>query len=154
MVLLFTVSLHHPAERRRGTPREGGGAPEGCQGQREAGGPLHPQGSGGDGGSLREAAHGPAAPAAAAAHAAAAEPELPAEPHVVGEALRCFQGAGAASLTHASGVEGGSGRRLELHLLRRLSGDFIPVTLRTPVIHGSAGGGRPSKRSVALAAGC
>lgn len=92
-VMLLNTSLHHLTERGRRTPREGGGAPEGSQGQREAGGPLHPQSAGGDGGPLREAAHGPAAPAAAAPHAAAAaEPGLSAEPHVVGEALHCFQG--------------------------------------------------------------
>lgn len=91
---LSSLTSHHRlAERRGRTPREGGGAPEGSQGQREASGPLHPQSAGGDGGSLREATHGPAAPAAAAPHAAAAEPELSAEPHVVGEALHCFQGA-------------------------------------------------------------
>uniref|UniRef100_G3Q966 Lin-7 homolog A (C. elegans) n=1 Tax=Gasterosteus aculeatus aculeatus TaxID=481459 RepID=G3Q966_GASAC len=67
-------------------PRESGGAAEGGQGQREAGGALHPQSAGGDGGPLREAAYGPAAPAAADPHAAAAAAErgLSAEPHVVG----------------------------------------------------------------------
>lgn len=102
--MLLNASLHHLTERRRRTPREGGGAPEGSQGQREAGGPLHPQSAGGDGGSLREAAHSPAAPTAAAPHAAAAaEPGLSAEPHVVGETLYCFQGVErVASLALAS----------------------------------------------------
>lgn len=102
--MLLNTSLHHLTERRRRTPREGSGAPEGSQGQREAGGPLHPQSAGGDGGSLREAAHSPAAPAAAAPHAAAAaEPGLSAEPHVVGETLYCFQGVErVASLALAS----------------------------------------------------
>lgn len=86
-----------PAECRGRAPRESGGATEGSQGQREAGGSLHPQSAGGDGGPLREAAYGPAASAAAAPHAAAAataESGLSAEPHVVGEALHCFKGEG------------------------------------------------------------
>lgn len=43
-----------PAERGGGAPREGRRAAEGCPGLCQAGGPVHPQGPGGDGGSLRE----------------------------------------------------------------------------------------------------
>ena len=51
-------------ERGGGAPREGSGAAEGGPGLGEAGGALHPQGAGGDGGTLREDAQRPPSPAA------------------------------------------------------------------------------------------
>lgn len=108
-------------ERGGRAPWEGGGAAEGCQGQREAGGALHAQSPGGDGGAFREASYSPTAPAAATAHpataAAAAEPGCPAEPHLVGEAFHCFQAprgnrtSGLNSIIlHANAMVGGKGR--------------------------------------------
>lgn len=78
------------AECGRRAPREGGGAAEGGQGQREAGGALHSQGAGGDGGSFRKAENSPAPATAAAAHsAAAAAANYTAKPYVVGERIQC-----------------------------------------------------------------
>ncbi|CAM4623071.1 unnamed protein product, partial [Lepidochelys kempii] len=58
------AAVRQRRERGGGAAREGRGAAEGGAGDGEAGRSLHAQGAGGDGGPVREDAHGPPAPAA------------------------------------------------------------------------------------------